>query len=158
MDEQTTPAQDFSREQPLMPDDWHEGDALPAPDPAPTAPEPTEKAGIEPAPEPAPEAPARDFSAEAASLLSARPELAGRSLPDAVTRAAVEQGVPLLQAFLDYEQTQLRSELERLREENRVFRQNEAAARRSPVQGVAGSGADDAETDPFLAGFSGAGW
>ena len=158
MDEQTTPAQDFSREQPLMPDDWHEGDALPAPDPAPTAPEPTEKAGIEPAPEPAPEAPARDFSAEAAALLSARPELVGQALPDAVTRAAVEQGVPLLQAFLDYEQTQLRSELERLREENRVFRQNEAAARRSPVQGVAGSGADDAETDPFLAGFSGAGW
>ena len=115
----------------------------------------------EQAPDPAPETnpvPARDFAAEAAELLKLRPDLRGKPLPDAVARAAVEQGVPLLQAYLENELRAANAETERLREENRVFRQNADAARRSPVQGVAGSGGDDTAGDPFLAGFSGAGW
>jgi hypothetical protein len=113
------------------------------------------------APEAAPEtdsAPARDYAAEAAELLKLRPALRGQPLPDAVARAAVEQGVPLLQAYLDHELREANAEAARLREENRVYRQNAEAARRSPVQGVAGSGGDDTAGDPFLAGFSGAGW
>lgn len=152
MDEHTSPAQDFAREQPLMPDDWKEGEALTLPEPSPAEAPP-------PAAEPEePSAPIRDFSAEAEALLSARPELRGKTLPDSVTRAAIEQGVPLLQAYLDHEQAETRAELIRLREENRIYRQNEEAARRSPVQGVAGSGSDDAQADPFLTGFTGSGW
>ena len=45
-----------------------------------------------------------------------------------------------------------------LREENRVYRQNAEAAKRSPVQGAAHPGGDDPEADPFLTGFNGAGW
>ena len=45
-----------------------------------------------------------------------------------------------------------------LREENRVYRQNAEAAKRSPVQGAAHPGGDDPESDPFLTGFNGSGW
>lgn len=105
-----------------------------------------------------PERPARDFAAEAAELLKLRPALRGRPLPDDVARAAVERGVPLLQAYLDHELREAEAEAARLREENRVYRQNAEAARRSPVQGVAGTGGDEQAGDPFLAGFNGAGW
>ena len=65
---------------------------------------------------------------------------------------------PLLRAYLDHEQRETSAELERLREENRVYRQNAEAAKRSPVQGAAHPGGDDPEADPFLTGFNGAGW
>ncbi len=133
-----TPEQDFSKEEPILPE------------------EATEAAAATPQAEPE-NKPARDYAAEAAELLSARPELAGQTLPDEVMRAAVEGGVPLLRAYLDHEQSRSRAEIERLREENRVYRQNAEAARRSPVQGVAYAG-EDAEADPFLSGFTGSGW
>ena len=133
-----TPEQDFSKEEPILPD------AAP------------KTAGTESPAETEPVR-ARDYAAEAAELLSARPELVGQTLPDEVMRAAVENGVPLLQAWLDHEQSRSREEIARLREENRVYRQNAEAARRGPVQGVAYAG-EDAEADPFLSGFTGSGW
>ena len=138
MDETVTvaPEQDFSKEEPILPDEAPEN----APDEAP-----------------AEQTDARDYAAEAAALLSARPDLRGKTLPDEVMRAAVEDGVPLLQAYLDHEQASSRAEITRLREENRVYRQNAEAARRSPVQGVAFAG-DDPEADPFLSGFTGTSW
>ncbi len=108
--------------------------------------------------EPAVVTPERDFAAEAEALLSARPELRGRPLPDGVLRTALEENQPLLRAFLDHEQRETSAELERLREENRVYRQNAEAAKRSPVQGAAHPGGDDPEADPFLTGFNGSGW
>ena len=108
--------------------------------------------------EPAAKAPERDFAAEAEALLSARPELRGKPLPDGVLRTALEENQPLLRAFLEHEQRAARAELERLREENRVYRQNAEAAKRSPVQGAAHPGGDDPEADPFLTGFNGSGW
>ena len=104
------------------------------------------------------ETPERDFAAEAEALIEARPELRGKPLPDGVLRAALEENQPLLRAFLQHEQSEMSAELERLREENRVYRQNAEAAKRSPVQGAAHPGGDDPEADPFLTGFNGAGW
>ena len=108
--------------------------------------------------EPAPETPERDFAAEAEALIEARPELRGQPLPDGVLRTALEENEPLLRAFLQHEQRETNAELERLREENRVYRQNAEAAKRSPVQGAAHPGGDDPEADPFLTGFNGSGW
>ena len=108
--------------------------------------------------EPVTEVPERDFAAEAEALLSARPELRGKPLPDGVLRTALEENQPLLRAYLDHEQRETSAELERLREENRVYRQNAEAAKRSPVQGAAHPGGDDPEADPFLTGFNGSGW
>ena len=108
--------------------------------------------------EPAVELPERDFAAEAEALLSARPELRGKPLPDAVLRTALDENRPLLRAYIDHEQRETSTELARLREENRVYRQNAEAAKRSPVQGAAHPGGDDPEADPFLTGFNGSGW
>ena len=108
----------------------------------------------EPEPTPIPEPPkARDYAAEVSQLLRAHPELRGRPLPDDVTRAAVDEGVPLTEAYRSYAEKETKAELERLREENRVYRQNEEAARRAPVQPVADSGVQEKAKDPFLAGF-----
>ena len=108
--------------------------------------------------EPVTEVPERDFAAEAEALIEARPELRGKPLPDGVLRAALEENQPLLRAFLAHEQRETAAELERLREENRVYRQNAEAAKRSPVSGAANPGGDDPEADPFLTGFNGSGW
>ena len=105
-------------------------------------------------PEPLPEPPkARDYAAEVSELLRAHPELRGKPLPDDVTRMAVDEGVPLPEAYRSYAEKETKAELERLREENRVYRQNEEAARRAPVQPVADSGVQEKAKDPFLAGF-----
>ncbi len=105
-------------------------------------------------PEPLPEPPkARDYAAEVSELLRAHPELRGKPLPDDVTRMAVDEGVPLPEAYRSYAEKETKAELERLREENRVYRQNEEAARRAPIQPVADSGVQEKAKDPFLAGF-----
>lgn len=110
----------------------------------------------EPDPEPAPlpELPkSRDYASEVSELLRVHPELRGKPLPDDVIRAAVDGGVPLPEAYRSYAEKETKAELERLREENRVYRQNEEAARRAPVQPVADSGVQEKAKDPFLAGF-----
>lgn len=112
------------------------------------------EAPAEPEPTPLPELPkTRDYAAEVSELLRAHPELRGKPLPDDVTRAAVDEGVPLPEAYRSYAEKATKAELERLREENRVYRQNEEAARRAPVQPVANSGVQEQAKDPFLAGF-----
>ena len=108
--------------------------------------------------EPVTEVPERDFAAEAEALIEARPELRGKPLPDGVLRTALEENQPLPRAYRDHEQRETSAELERLREENRVYRQNAEAAKRSPVLGAAHPGGDDPEADPFLTGFNGSGW
>lgn len=97
----------------------------------------------------------RDYTAEATELLRVRPNLRGKDLPDEVTRDAVENGKPLITAYLDYEAKQNNAELERLRKENQIYKQNAEAAARAPVAGTSGGGATDTKAeDPFLVGFN----
>lgn len=106
----------------------------------------------EPTAEPAPE---RDFSEEVAELMNIRPELRGTQIPDEVQRAAVEAGVRLSTAYLNYEFKQLKAENERLKNANKVHEQNAASAARAPVTGTSGGGATDTSPeDPFLIGFN----
>lgn len=112
--------------------------------------------------QPAPQAPnppaqqaERDFTKEAGDLLAIRPELRGHNLPEEVVRTAMEQGLPLVDAYLVYERKQNTVELERLRKENQIYKQNAEAAARSPVKGTSGGGSTDTKpTDPFIAGFN----
>lgn len=93
----------------------------------------------------------RDFEAEVRELYAQRPEVKSQPLPDEVARACAA-GQPLKDAFADYEG---RQDAERLRRENRILRQNEAASARAPVRGVTGGGSPKAEPDdPFLRGFN----
>lgn len=101
----------------------------------------------------------RDYQAEVEELLQARPNLRGQALPDAVSRAAVQDDKRLLLAYLDYEAKQAQAENERLRKENEIYKQNAATAARSPVRGVSGGGVTDLKpSDPFLDGFNAADW
>lgn len=96
----------------------------------------------------------RDYQREIAQLLAERPELQGKQLPEAVVKAAVN-GKSLLHSYLEYEAQQSKAELAKLRKENSVYKQNAAAAARSPVTGVSGGGETDTKpSDPFLQGFN----
>ena len=114
-----------------------------------------------PAPDPVDPAPAqpmsgqRDYTAEAGELLRVRPNLRGKDLPEEVTRDAVENGKPLVTAYLDYEARQNNAELERLRKENQIYKQNAEAAARAPVAGTSGGGSTNQKAeDLFLVGFN----
>lgn len=97
----------------------------------------------------------RDYTAEATELLRVRPNLRGKDLPDEVTRDAVENGKPLVTAYLDYEAKQNQAELDKLRKENQIYKQNAEAAARAPVAGTSGGGSTEQKAeDPFLVGFN----
>jgi hypothetical protein len=73
-------------------------------------------------------------------------------------RDVTENGKHLVSAYLEYEAKQKTAEIEQLRKENAVYKQNAEAAARSPVTGTAGGGATDTKpSDPFLEGFN-SGW
>ena len=98
-------------------------------------------------------APTRDFGAEAALLLQAHPELAGKPLPMAVLEAC-RVGKNLLVAYTEYEVQQAKAEAAKFRKENEIHKQNAASAAKAPVKGVSGGGATDTKAkDPFEEGF-----
>ena len=104
-------------------------------------------------------APARDYNAEAMELVKARPDLAGKPIPEEVRKACVVDNKTLLVAYTEYETRQknaeMSRELEQLRRENKIMKQNEASANRAPVKGVRGGGATDTKPeDDFMRGFN----
>lgn len=95
----------------------------------------------------------RDFKAEAAVLMQARPDLAGKPLPAEVINAA-RDGKNLMVAYFEYEVQQAKADAENVRKENNILKQNAAAAAKAPVKGSNGGGATDTKAkDPFLEGF-----
>lgn len=100
-------------------------------------------------------APVRDFGTEVQELLSVRPELRGKSLPDEVVNDCVRTGKRLIVAYSEYEGKQTKAENERLAKKVKVLEQNAAAAARSPVVGVSGGGPTDTKAeDDFEKGFN----
>ena len=102
---------------------------------------------------------ARDFKSEVAELLSAKPELRGQKLPDAVVQAAVTGNKRLINAYMDWQDAQRTAELEALRKENNTLKQNAASAAKAPVRGVTQGGKTDmTPDDPFIRGFDSDDW
>ena len=98
--------------------------------------------------------PTRDFRAEVKALLDARPELIGTEIPSEVVNDCVRNGKPLMAAYTQYEEKQMRAENERLAKRVKVLEQNAASAARAPVSGVTGGGPTGTEPkDDFLLGF-----
>jgi len=98
--------------------------------------------------------PVRDYQGEALAFFTARPELAGKELPQGVLRRWAA-GEPLEAAYAGEEAGLRARETERLRRENLALRQNADAGSRAPVRGVSADGPVGREPeDPFLAGLN----
>jgi len=96
-------------------------------------------------------APVRDFKAEVDQLRALYPDF--KEVPDTVAKA-VANGVPLLTAYLAYRDQQHSAHTAKLQKENRVLKQNAAAAARAPVKGVTGGDTSaPKEKDIFELGF-----
>lgn len=107
-----------------------------------------ERLGGETADEEPTAAPERDFSAEAEALLTAFPDMAGKSLPEEVVSECVQNGVPLVRAYAAYRERSARSRYEELR-------RNSDSASRAPVRAVSmGAPVENAPADPFLLGLN----
>lgn len=101
---------------------------------------------------------ARDFRKELGELVQHRPDLReslnkGGKLPEEVITACFKDNVPLRAAYAEHEAKEVKAELERIRQENEILKQNAANAKRAPVKSTAGSATAAKSKDPFLAGF-----
>lgn len=106
-----------------------------------------------PQPQSQPQTPERDFQAEAQELLTARPGLQHKTLPQEVFSAAAK-GKTLLEAYTEYEARIAKAENAKLQKENKIMRQNAKASSKAPVSGTKRGGKTDTEPeDAFLKGF-----
>lgn len=97
----------------------------------------------------------RDYRAEVAELFRAFPNARNERIPDEVTNDAIATGKPLLQVYMDYKLKQTSAKAKTAEKENKILRQNAAAAQKAPVRRSTGGGqTDNRPSDPFLEGFS----
>ena len=102
---------------------------------------------------------AEDFRREVNELLELYPELRERfardeGLPREVLVACAQEKLPLRVAYAEHELNAAKIELEQLRRENEILRQNTNAASKAPVKSVAlGGSTNEQRKDPFLEGF-----
>ena len=114
----------------LLPEGWEEGQDLFTPE----EPVQAEEAAVEAAEEASVEE--RDYAAEVGRLRELYPELT--ELPEEVARLAAG-GESILTAYAVYQGREAQREVQALRAENKVLRQNEQAAKRAPVRGLGGA-------------------
>ena len=102
---------------------------------------------------------AEDFRREVNELLERYPQLrerfaAGEGLPREVVAVCAQEKIPLRAAYAEYELKAAKTELEQLRKENEILRQNTSAAAKAPVKSAAlGGSTNEQRKDPFLDGF-----
>ena len=118
----------------------------------------TRQFDVRPAPQPEaeaePESNDRDFKQEVADLFRAYPNARNEQIPDEVTGDALASGKPLVQAYAEWKARTASAEVTRTRRENKILKQNQAAAARAPVSRVTGGGKTDTRpVDDFLRGF-----
>jgi len=96
----------------------------------------------------------RDFKTEVADLFRAYPNSRNERIPDEVTNDALASGKPLVQAYAEWKARTASAEATRAKRENKILKQNQAAAARAPVSRVTGGGKTDTHpVDDFLQGF-----
>ena len=97
----------------------------------------------------------RDFKAEVADLFRAYPGARTEKIPDEVTNDALTMGKPLVQAYADWKARTSSAKATRAERENKILKQNQAAAAKAPVSKVTGGGKTDTNPmDDFLRGFN----
>jgi len=96
----------------------------------------------------------RDFKQEVADLFRAYPGARNERIPDEVTNDALSLNKPLVQAYADWKARTASAKATRAERENKILKQNQAAAARAPVSKVTGGGKTDTRpVDDFLRGF-----
>lgn len=101
----------------------------------------------------------RDYRAEVDVLFSAFPEARNLPVPDEVQEEAVRNGTPLVQAYARYVTRSASAKAQEAERENKILKQNQAAAAKAPVRGVTGGGkTDTSPADDFIAGFNSDTW
>lgn len=96
----------------------------------------------------------RDFKQEVADLFSAYPNARTERIPEEVTDDALRMNKPLVQAYADWKARTASAKATRAERENKILKQNQAAAARAPVSKVTGGGKTDTRpVDDFLRGF-----
>ena len=100
--------------------------------------------------------PQSQFAQQAKELLAAEPELVGqKKLPDEVIKGFAEGKGTLLQLYRNYKAQAETAEINRLKKENQILKQNAASAKRAPVMGVSRGGSTNVQpADDFLSGFN----
>ena len=72
-----------------------------------------------------------------------------------MTNDAIATGKPLIQVYMDYKLKQTSAKAKTAEKENKILRQNAAAAQKAPVRRSTGGGQTDTKpSDPFLEGFN----
>ena len=99
-----------------------------------------------------------NFLREMMALMERLPEVRerfekGEGLPGEVIRACAKEQIPLQVAYAEYALREAQKEIQQLRRENEVLRQNAQSATRAPVRSAAQGGANEQRKDPFLEGF-----
>lgn len=99
--------------------------------------------------------PDRDFKKEVADLFRAYPSAHERPIPNEVTNDALVNGKPLAQAYAEYMARTSSAKAKTAERENKILKQNQAAAAKAPVSKVTGGGQTDSKPDDdFLRGFN----
>lgn len=96
----------------------------------------------------------RDYKQEVSDLFSAFPDARYEMIPDEVTNEAISKNIPLVQAYASWKAKTATATASRVQRENKILKQNQAAAARAPVSRVTGGGQTDTKPqDDFLRGF-----
>ena len=101
----------------------------------------------------------RDFKKEVADLFRAYPTAHERPVPNEVTNDALVNSKPLVQAYAEYMARTSSAKAKNAERENKILKQNQAAAAKAPVSKVTGGGKTDSKPDDdFLTGFNSDTW
>ena len=101
----------------------------------------------------------RDFKQEVADLFRTYPNARIDGVPEEVSTAALAENKPLVQAYAEWRAKTASAKATRTERENKILKQNQAAAARAPVKKVTGGGkTDTSPTDAFLQGFNDDSW
>lgn len=96
----------------------------------------------------------RNFKQEVADLFRAYPAARTERIPEEVINDALSMNKPLVQAYADWKARTASAKATRAERENKILKQNQAAAARAPVSRVTGGGKTDTRpVDDFLRGF-----
>lgn len=101
----------------------------------------------------------RDYAKEVKELFDAYPETRDRGVPREVMQEAADKHLPLVQVYARHLAKSASERAKTAERENKILKQNQAAAAKAPAVKVTGGGKTDTkDSDLFLRAFEGDSW